>query len=107
MSLGYMVAKAYHISPLCTEIRCCNRIGSGYKLNQKFTIITTEIYYRIHGLIEGCMYKARTAGNTDKYQVAKKRDYEEEYAEHDDESRLDGLDPGFASWDDFYNYMYR
>ena len=53
------------------------------------------------------MYKARTAGNTDKYQVAKKRDYEEEYAENDDESRLDGLDPGFASWDDFYNYMYR
>ncbi len=75
--------------------------------------MTTEIYYRIHGLIEGCMYKARNAGDTAKYQTAKtrlanfERDYEEEYAAHDDKSRLDGLDPAFASWDDFYNYMYR
>ena len=59
------------------------------------------------------MYKAVRAGNTAKYQAAKKRladferDYEEDYAAHDDESRLDGLDPAFASWDDFYNYMYR
>lgn len=75
--------------------------------------MTTEIYERIHGLIEGCMYKARKVGDTSRYLAAKKRladlerDYEEEYAVHDDESRLDGLDPGFASWDDFYNYMYR
>jgi hypothetical protein len=59
------------------------------------------------------MYKAVRAGNTAKYQAAKKRladferDYEEDYARQEDESRLDGLDPGFASWDDFYNYMYR
>ena len=75
--------------------------------------MTTENYERIHGLIEGCMYKARNAGDTAKYQAAKtrlanfERDYEEEYAAHDDKSRLDGLDPAFASWDDFYNYMYR
>lgn len=74
--------------------------------------MTTEIYYRIHGLIEGCMYKARRAGDDVKYQAAKIRlqdfedAYKDEYAEHDDEIRFDGLDPGFASWDDFYNYMY-
>ena len=75
--------------------------------------MTTEIYYRIHGLIEECMHKAREEGNTAKYMAANKRlanlerDYVEEFAAHDDESRLDGLDPAFASWDDFYNYMYR
>ena len=75
--------------------------------------MTTEIYERIHGLIEGCMYKARKAGDTAKYQAAKtrlvnfERDYEEEYASHDAEIRLDGLDPAFASWDDYYNYRYR
>ena len=75
--------------------------------------MTTEIYERIHGLIEGCMYKARHDGNIVKYQAAKKRladferDYEEDYARQEDESRLDGLDPGFSSWHDFYNYMYR
>lgn len=75
--------------------------------------MTTEIYYRIHDLIEGCMDKAKKAGNTAKYQAARKRladferAYEEDYAEHDDdEASLDGLDPGFASWNDYYNYMY-
>lgn len=74
--------------------------------------MTTEIYYRIHDLIEGSICKARKAGDMKKLSSAKERlrmleaYYADEYAEHDEDSRLDGLDPGFASWDDYYNYMY-
>lgn len=80
--------------------------------------MTTEIYERIHGLIEGCMYKTRHDGNIVKYQAAKKRladferDYEEDYArqEADDDNIYDDVDPGcdpaFPHYGDFERWAY-
>lgn len=74
--------------------------------------MTTEIYNRVHTLIEGCISKARKAGDKRGLSSAKERlerfeaYYADKYASNDEDSRLDGLDPGFASWDDYYNYMY-
>lgn len=74
--------------------------------------MTTEIYNRLHGLIENDLRKARRAGDNKRAMAANvrlidfERRYESDFAERE-ESDWSDLDPAFTSWAQVNGMFYR